>query len=59
MQVLRQYLIASISHDSVVKFWDISYLQEDDEDLSTAMALDNVDKLVEEEGEEHGCGRWY
>ena len=52
-RICRSYdnsLIASISHDSVVKFWDISYLQEDDEDLSTAMALDNVDKLVEEEG---------
>ena len=31
MQFSRdQRLVASISHDSTVKFWDISYLQEDD-----------------------------
>jgi WD40 repeat protein len=33
MQFSRdQRLVASISHDSTVKFWDISYLQEDDGD---------------------------
>ena len=51
-RICRSYdnnLIASISHDNVVKFWDISYLQEDEEDLSSAMALDNVDSLAQQE----------
>lgn len=46
-------LLASISHDAHVKFWDVSYLIEEGEDLNSAMAMDEV-AYVGEEGEGEG-----